>query len=195
MSIWQPFYIGCIEIIVRVIFNFATDGKSYRYGSIGAPVTLWGPWYAGIAHEEGDFLKVQNSFASMLRHEVILDLFRYFTLFSTDKHNRKIKIVCRYQQYEGANLIVNRVKVGYPKKGLIWHFQGSGKSLLMVFAAQKLRMMKELNAPTVIIVNDRLDLCRERVPIDRCSNQDEISIQDRFHNLVELMAVDAGTFP
>ena len=146
------------QMFVTNIFNFATDGKSYRYGSIGAPVTLWGPWYAGIAHEEGDFLKVQNSFASMLRHEVILDLFRYFTLFSTDKHNRKIKIVCRYQQYEGANLIVNRVKVGYPKKGLIWHFQGSGKSLLMVFAAQKLRMMKELNAPTVIIVNDRIDL-------------------------------------
>lgn len=146
------------QMFVTNIFNFATDGKSYRYGSIGAPVTLWGPWYAGIAHEEGDFLKVQSSFASMLRHEVILDLFRYFTLFSTDKHNRKIKIVCRYQQYEGANLIVNRVKAGYPKKGLIWHFQGSGKSLLMVFAAQKLRMMKELNAATVIIVNDRIDL-------------------------------------
>lgn len=146
------------QMFVTNIFNFATDGKSYRYGSIGAPVTLWGPWYAGVAHEEGDFLKVQNSFSSMLRHEVILDLFRYFTLFSTDKHNRKIKIVCRYQQYEGANLIVNRVKAGYPKKGLIWHFQGSGKSLLMVFAAQKLRMMKELNAPTVIIVNDRIDL-------------------------------------
>lgn len=146
------------QMFVTNIFNFATDGKSYRYGSIGAPVTLWGPWYAGIAHEEGDFLKVQSSFAIMLRHEVILDLFRYFTFFSTDKHNRKIKIVCRYQQYEGANLIVNRVKAGYPKKGLIWHFQGSGKSLLMVFAAQKLRMMKELNAPTVIIVNDRIDL-------------------------------------
>lgn len=146
------------QMFVTNIFNYATDGKSYRYGSIGAPVTLWGPWYADIAHEEGDFLKVQNSFSSMLRHEVILDLFRYFTLFSTDKHNRKIKIVCRYQQYEGANLIVNRVKAGYPKKGLIWHFQGSGKSLLMVFAAQKLRMMKELNAPTVIIVNDRIDL-------------------------------------
>ena len=140
------------------IFNFATEGKCFRYGAINAPVTLWGPWYADIPHAEGDFSKVQKSVASITRKEVILDLFRYFTLFSTDKHNRKIKVVCRYQQYEGANLIVNRVKAGYPKKGLIWHFQGSGKSLLMVFAAQKLRMMKELNAPTVIIVNDRIDL-------------------------------------
>lgn len=146
------------EMFVSNIFNFATEGKCFRYGAINAPVTLWGPWYADIPHEEGDFSKVQKSVESITRKEVILDLFRYFTLFSTDKHNRKIKVVCRYQQYEGANLIVNRVKAGYPKKGLIWHFQGSGKSLLMVFAAQKLRMMKELNAPTVIIVNDRIDL-------------------------------------
>lgn len=146
------------EMFVTNIFNFATEGKSFRYGAINAPVTLWGPWYADIPHAEGDFSKVQKSVESITRKEVILDLFRYFTLFSTDKHNRKIKVVCRYQQYEGANLIVNRVKAGYPKKGLIWHFQGSGKSLLMVFAAQKLRMMKELNAPTVIIVNDRIDL-------------------------------------
>lgn len=146
------------EMFVTNIFNFATEGKCFRYGSINAPVTLWGPWYADIPHAEGDFSKVQASVKSITRKDVILDLFRYFTLFSTDKHNRKIKIVCRYQQYEGANLIVNRVKAGYPKKGLIWHFQGSGKSLLMVFAAQKLRMMKELSAPTVIIVNDRIDL-------------------------------------
>lgn len=146
------------EMFVTNIFNFASEGKCFRYGSINAPVTLWGPWYADVPHVEGDFSKVQKSIASITRKEVILDLFRYFTLFSTDKHNRKIKVVCRYQQYEGANLIVNRVKAGYPKKGLIWHFQGSGKSLLMVFAAQKLRMLKELNAPTVIIVNDRIDL-------------------------------------
>ncbi len=146
------------QMFVTNILNFATEGRSFRYGSINAPVTLWGPWYADIPHEEGDISKVQKSITSITRKEVILDLFRYFTLFSTDKRNRKIKVVCRYQQYEGANLIINRVKAGKPKKGLIWHFQGSGKSLLMVFAAQKLRMMKELNAPTVIIVNDRIDL-------------------------------------
>ena len=102
--------------------------------------------------------KEQASVASMMRPAVLLDLFRFFTLFSTDKRNRKIKVVCRYQQYEGANMIVDRVRAGYPKKGLIWHFQGSGKSLLMVFAAQKLRMTPELKNPTVVIVDDRIDL-------------------------------------
>jgi type I restriction enzyme, R subunit len=62
------------------------------------------------------------------------------------------------QQYEAANKIVERVLEGHPKKGLIWHFQGSGKSLLMVFAAQKLRMHAGLKNPTVLIVVDRIDL-------------------------------------
>ena len=49
-------------------------------------------------------------------------------------------------------------QAGYPPKGLIGHFQGSGKSLLMVFAAQKLRMCKDLKNPTVVILEDRIDL-------------------------------------
>ena len=53
---------------------------------------------------------------------------------------------------------MKQVLEGRTKQGLIWHFQGSGKSLLMVFAAQKLRMMPELKAPTVVIVDDRIDL-------------------------------------
>ena len=55
-------------------------------------------------------------------------------------------------------MIVERVKEGKIKKGLIWHFQGSGKSFLMIFAAQKLRREKSLKSPTVIILVDRTDL-------------------------------------
>lgn len=178
------------EMFVTNIFNFATEGKRFRYGSINAPVTLWGPWYADIPHAEGDFTKVQRSVASITRKEVILDLFRYFTLFSTDKHNRKIKVVCRYQQYEGANLIVNRVKAGYPKKGLIWHFQGSGKSLLMVFAAQKLRMMKELNAPTVLIVNDRIDLAGQIFGTFSMADVPNLVPADTNAELIRLLKAD-----
>ena len=94
----------------------------------------------------------------MLRPEVVLDILQNFTLFATDKKHRRIKIICRYQQYFTTNQIVERVVTGYPKKGLIWHFQGSGKSLLMVFAAQKLRLHPTLGNPTVMIVVDRIDL-------------------------------------
>src|SRR5664280_2889332 len=81
-----------------------------------------------------------------------------FTAYATDKKKRRIKIIARYQQYEGANKIVERVVAGHPKKGLIWHFQGSGKSLLMLFAARKLRLHPALGNPTVLIVVDRMDL-------------------------------------
>ena len=47
---------------------------------------------------------------------------------------------------------------GRIKRGLIWHFQGSGKSLLMVFTAQELRLRQELANPTILIVVDRIDL-------------------------------------
>lgn len=152
------------EMFVPNVFSFATEGKCFRYGSVRMPVDIWGPWYGDGVKEydggvkEGNLASVQRTIASMLRPAIILDILQNFTLFATDKKHRRIKIICRYQQYEAANLMVARVVNGYPRKGLIWHFQGSGKSLLMVFAAQKLRMHDRLGNPTVIIVVDRIDL-------------------------------------
>lgn len=146
------------QMFVTNVFNFASEGKVYRYGSVSMPINLWGPWHTPQHKAEGTLADVQESVVAMIRPEVVMDIFQFFTLFATDKKYRKYKVICRYQQFEGANLIVDRVKAGYPKKGLIWHFQGSGKSLLMVFAAQKLRMTPELRNPTVVIVDDRIDL-------------------------------------
>ncbi|MDE6748558.1 MAG: HsdR family type I site-specific deoxyribonuclease [Lachnospiraceae bacterium] len=145
-------------MFVPNVFNFATEGKCYRYGSVGMPINMWGPWHTPDDKSEGSLADVKKIIVDMITPEKVMDIFQFFTMFATDKKYRKYKIICRYQQYEGANLIVERVKAGYPKKGLIWHFQGSGKSLLMVFAAQKLRMMPELKNPTVVIVDDRIDL-------------------------------------
>lgn len=146
------------EMFVTNVFNFATEGKCYRYGSVKMPINMWGPWHTPDHKTEGSLADVKISVADMITPEKVMDIFQFFTLFATDKKHQKYKVICRYQQYEGANLIVERVKAGYPKKGLIWHFQGSGKSLLMVFAAQKLRMIPELHNPTVVIVDDRIDL-------------------------------------
>lgn len=140
------------------VFSFATEGKTYRYGSIRMPLELWAPWRAGEADYETGFSEVERAVRGMLRPSVVLDILQNFTVFATDKKHRKIKIICRYQQYETVNQIVDRVVVGQIRKGLIWHFQGSGKSLLMVFAAQKLRLHPELKNPTVMIVVDRVDL-------------------------------------
>lgn len=146
------------QMFVTNVFNFATEGKSFRYGAINSPINIWGPWHTADHKIEGSLADVKISIEDMITPEKVMDIFEFFTLFATDKKYRKYKVICRYQQYEGANAIVQRVVAGYPKKGLIWHFQGSGKSLLMVFAAQKLRMIPELKNPTVVIVDDRIDL-------------------------------------
>lgn len=152
------------EMFVPNILSIATEGKELYYGSLGAPLTKWGPWFANEQREHGDLKSVQKNLASLIDPLRLLDIYRFFSVFTTDKKSsRKIKVVCRYQQYYGGMAIVNRVmartKTGIgPKKGLIWHFQGSGKSWLMVFASQMLMKKQELNAPTVVIVDDRRDL-------------------------------------
>ena len=145
-------------MFVPNVFSFATEGRRLRYGSIRMPIDLWGPWRDDDNQDEGELRHVRATVESLMRPAVVLDILQNFTLFATDKKHRRIKVICRYQQYETTNKMIARVVAGYPKKGLIWHFQGSGKSLLMVFAAQKLRMHPRLGNPTVLIVVDRIDL-------------------------------------
>ena len=146
------------ELFACNVFSVASEGKTLRYGAIRMPVELWGPWQIEEAPLVSRLTAVQRAVQSLLRPHVLLDILAHFTLFATDKQKRRLKLVCRYQQYDAANKIVQRVRAGWPRKGLIWHFQGSGKSLLMVFAAQKLRLEPLLRNPTILIVVDRVDL-------------------------------------
>jgi len=158
LQVHEDYEANVPELFVPNVFSAATEGKEFRYGSIGLPVELWGPWRVGADSAVPSLLQVDEAVSSMLQPGVILDLLASFTVFATDKQKRRIKIVARYQQYEGTNKIVDRVVAGRTKKGLIWHFQGSGKSLLMLFAARKLRLDPVLKNPTVVIVVDRVDL-------------------------------------
>jgi type I restriction enzyme R subunit len=146
------------ELFVSNAFSIATEGKEYRYGSIRMPVELWGPWRLEDDHALPSMKQVEKAVVSMLRPKVILDLLTNYTSYANLKGQQRIKIIARYQQVEGANKIVHRVVSSAAKKGLIWHFQGSGKSLLMLFAARKLRLHPALKNPTVIVIVDRIDL-------------------------------------
>lgn len=150
------------QLFVPNILSFATEGKSLFYGAIRTPLEFWAPWR--LENDEDALAKrlglsgIGKELSDLMHPARLLDILQNFSLFSTNKKKQRIKVLCRFQQYEGANKIVERVKEGIIKKGLIWHFQGSGKSLLMVFAAQKLRKMPELKSPTVIVLVDRTDL-------------------------------------
>jgi type I restriction enzyme R subunit len=156
------------ELFACNVFSIASEGKDLFYGSIQTPLELWSPWRVdddSDSHEDKKKFgaksilhSIRQTAESLLRPNILLDILAHFTLFATNKKKQRIKIVCRYQQYEGANAIVQRVLAGAPRKGLLWHFQGSGKSLLMVFAAQKLRLNAALRNPTVLIIVDRIDL-------------------------------------
>ena len=178
------------ELFVPNVFSIATEGKEYRYGSIRMPVEYWGPWRL----EDDDALpsmeQVKKAVTSMLRPQVILDLLANFTSYATHKGKQRIKIIARYQQYEGANKLVERVVAGHPKKGLIWHFQGSGKSLLMLFAARKLRLHPALRNPTVIVVVDRIDLDTQITGTFLASSAANLKKADSRKELQELLEKD-----
>jgi type I restriction enzyme, R subunit len=146
------------ELFVPTVFSVATEGKEFRYGAVGMAVDLWGPWRLEEADALPAMAQVEKAVGSMLRPAVVLDLLASFTAYATHKGKQRIKLIARYQQVEGVNKIVERVVAGQPRKGLIWHFQGSGKSLLMLFAARKLRLHPALRNPTVLVVVDRIDL-------------------------------------
>lgn len=151
------------EMFVPNIINFATEGKEFYTGGIGLPAAKWGPWFADESRIHGNLLAMEHNLKHLCVPERLIDIYRFYSVFTGNTKGEKIKIVCRYQQYLGGEAIVKRVSDTFtkgigPKQGLIWHFQGSGKSWLMVFAAQKLRKMSELKAPTVVICDDRVDL-------------------------------------
>ncbi|WP_102283013.1 type I restriction endonuclease subunit R [Ottowia massiliensis] len=181
------------ELFVCNVFSVATEGKAYHYGSIGLPVKDWGPWHLDGDGDDGQHHPLKSlklSAESMLRPQVVLDILGSFTLFATNKKKQRIKIICRYQQFEAANKIVERVLAGYPRKGLIWHFQGSGKSLLMVFAAQKLRMHAGLKNPTVLIVADRIDLDTQITGTFTGADIPNLEKADTREKLQQLLAQD-----
>ena len=150
------------QLFVPNVFSFATEGKEVFIGGVRTPLEFWSPWRMEDDKDElSHFITLQDvakQLTHLLKPSTLLDILQFYTVYATNSKKKKIKVVCRYQQYEGANAIVQRVRDGVIKKGLIWHFQGSGKSLLMLFAAQKLRKQQDLNNPTVIIVVDRVDL-------------------------------------
>ncbi|HOU22465.1 MAG TPA: HsdR family type I site-specific deoxyribonuclease, partial [Kiritimatiellia bacterium] len=179
------------ELFVPNLLSVATEGKEFRYGSIGLPVELWGPWRIESDAKTPSLQEVCKGVDSLLRPHVLLDLLANFTCYATDKKKRRIKIIARYQQYDGVNKIVARVVAGQPKKGLIWHFQGSGKSLLMLFAARKLRLHPALRNPAVMIVVDRIDLDTQISSTFYAADMPNLVKADSRSDLQRLLSQDA----
>lgn len=147
------------------IFNLVTDGMETLHGATGAPSQFYAPWPdAWPRHRDAFADDLAKDLWCLCEPSRLLDLLAHFIVFETDPETgRKIKKVCRYQQFRAVNKAVDRVAGGQHRKGLIWHTQGSGKSLTMVFLALKLKTHLTLDAPTlanpnILVLTDRIDL-------------------------------------
>jgi len=99
----------------------------------------------------------------MLHPSALLEITRNFSIFM-DVGKQRIKAICRYQQYRAVNKIIGRMRNGgtsMARSGVVWHTQGSGKSLTMVFLIRKMRSAEDLKDYKVLLVNDRKDLDKQ----------------------------------
>ena len=139
-----------------------SDGWDALYGSLTSPKQFFVPWKSidGKMVANEDIPQMEVMAKGMLNKQVLPDLIRHYILFHKNKEEI-IKIVPRYHQYFAVNKAVETTRVataidGDQRAGVIWHTQGSGKSLSMVFYAGKLVLA--LNNPTLVILTDRNDL-------------------------------------
>jgi type I restriction enzyme R subunit len=145
-------------------FNIVTDGTSVLYGTTGAPAKFYGYWRDPYPRAVDFGNELHKGLWCLLEPSRLLDLLAHFIVFEREPETGKvIKKICRYQQFRAVNKMVDRVVEGKHKRGLIWHTQGSGKSLTMVFAALKLKHHRTVSSPklanpNLLVLTDRIDL-------------------------------------
>jgi len=150
------------------LFSIITFRKDARFGSITSDFEYYYNWrdifpeeYKTIDITKENDIEQPVLIHGMLNHEILLDVLKHFTIFMEIKKGTEVKVVCRYQQYRAVGKIIDRMRTGKSpdeKSGVIWHTQGSGKSLTMVFLVRKLRSQEDLKKLKILMVNDRTDL-------------------------------------
>ncbi len=150
------------------------------------------PYYNGELGKDPHAQKIVNN--CVLRPEVLLDIIQNFTVFDREE-GTVIKKTPRYQQYRGVMKTVNRVLTGedrLSKGGVVWHTQGSGKSLTMVFLTQKFRSHPELQKYKMIFITDRTSLDKQLSgTMERCQDETVQRAKSVTH-LKELLQKDAS---
>lgn len=150
-------------------FQVATYRQKCCYASITGEFDHFVEWkdpypYA-LSEIETEGSETVNSqqllIQGMLTRENLLDILHSFIVFAEDSKGNPIKLVPRYQQYRTARKIVERLKrkgTNAERGGIVWHTQGSGKSLTMMFTVRAMYHDPHLNRYKVVFITDRTDL-------------------------------------
>ena len=131
------------------------------YGVPGRRLQFWLQWRDPWPHEVDEFDEMKVSLYGLFDRANLLDFIRHFIVFVT-KDGKTDKVVVRYQQFDAVRDIMERATdltlPAEKRRGLIWHTQGSGKTLTMIYAARSLWEEPALQSPTVILLVDREQL-------------------------------------
>ncbi len=149
-----------------------SDGLEAKAGTLSSPFSRFQTWKTidGKKESSPHMSQLEVLIKGMLNKTTLLDLIRNFIVFEKDKKTdtktgimqvETVKKIAAYHQYHAVNKAIERTRIataelGNRKAGVIWHTQGSGKSLSMVFYAGKL--IHNLDNPTIVIITDRNDL-------------------------------------
>lgn len=145
----------------------ATNNNTVKYATAGTPKKFWSVWKeqdtafldSRLAQLVADRAPTEQdrNMISLFSRERLMELTRYFVLFDAN-----VKKICRYQQYFAIREIIKTIaqqdSKGNRQSGVIWHTQGSGKSLTMVMLAKYILMELAVCNPRVVIVTDRKEL-------------------------------------
>lgn len=141
----------------RAEFGTITSGHEHFY----AWKDIWPESRRAYQPPFGIEREQERMIQGLLAPDTLLDVLRTCTVFMDTDSGKRVKVVCRYQQYRAARRIVERLRLGTTaeaRSGVVWHTQGSGKSLTMVFVARMLRASADLSDFKIVMVNDRIDL-------------------------------------
>ncbi|MFG8009358.1 type I restriction endonuclease subunit R [Pseudomonas aeruginosa] len=141
-----------------------SDGSEARMGSLSADIERFARWRT-IDGEKldplGEFNELETLIRGVLAPELLLDYLRYFVLFEDD--GRFFKKIAGYHQFHAVRAAICQVVQasrpgGTHKGGVVWHTQGSGKSITMTCFAARVMQAAEMENPTIVVITDRNDL-------------------------------------
>ncbi len=186
-----------------------SDGTEAKAGSLSAGLTRFMSWKTADGESEASRLipQMETLINGMLNKETVLDLIRHFIVFEKSKKEdlktgittiETVKKIAAYHQYYAVNKAVKSTQIasvedGDRKGGVVWHTQGSGKSLSMVFYSGKIVLT--LNNPTILVITDRNDLDDQLFDTFASSTQllrqTPVQAENRQH-LKDLLKVASG---
>ena len=175
------------------LFNVITHGTEARFGTITGEFDYYYNWtdifpekYRTVETQDGG-VRQEVMIGGMFNKEILLDILKNFTLFTT-KGGNLVKIVCRYNQYRAVGKMIERLRKGGDFKGrsgVVWHTQGSGKSLSMVFLVRKMRDSFDLAGWKIMIVVDRNEL-EEQIEDDAVLTDEGVTVVESKAELEKL---------